>query len=54
MYYPTRGIGSIFVGTLGLFLPCMFLFLRVLPAIRFRSLTMREAHCCHEEEVKHA
>ncbi len=33
MYYPTRWDWFTFLGTLGLFLTCMFLFMRVLPSI---------------------
>ena len=33
MYYPTRWDWATFIGTLGFFVACMFLFLRVLPAI---------------------
>ena len=33
MYYPTRWDWAVFVGTLGFFLACMFLFLRILPMI---------------------
>jgi len=33
MYYPTRWDWAIYIGTIGFFLACMFLFLRVLPGI---------------------
>ncbi len=33
MYYPTRWDWMTFVGTLGMFLAAMFLFVRVLPMI---------------------
>ncbi|MGA8492487.1 MAG: NrfD/PsrC family molybdoenzyme membrane anchor subunit [Terriglobales bacterium] len=33
MYYPTRWDWAVFIGTLGFFAACMFLFLRILPAI---------------------
>jgi molybdopterin-containing oxidoreductase family membrane subunit len=33
MYYPTRWDWAVFIGTLGFFLACMFLFLRILPMI---------------------
>jgi len=33
MYYPTRWDWAIFIGTLGFFVACMFLFLRILPMI---------------------
>jgi molybdopterin-containing oxidoreductase family membrane subunit len=33
MYYPTRWDWMIFIGTIGMFLAAMFLFLRLLPAI---------------------
>jgi Ni/Fe-hydrogenase subunit HybB-like protein len=33
MYYPTRWDWAVFIGTLGFFVACMFLFLRILPMI---------------------
>jgi hypothetical protein len=33
MYYPTRWDWMTYIGTIGFFLACMFLFLRVLPMI---------------------
>jgi len=33
MYYPTRWDWMTYIGTIGMFLAAMFLFLRVLPAI---------------------
>ncbi len=33
MYYPTRWDWAVFVGTIGFFIACMFLFLRILPMI---------------------
>jgi len=33
MYYPTRWDWAIFIGTIGFFIACMFLFLRILPMI---------------------
>jgi Ni/Fe-hydrogenase subunit HybB-like protein len=33
MYYPTRWDWAVFIGTIGFFLACMFLFLRILPMI---------------------
>jgi Ni/Fe-hydrogenase subunit HybB-like protein len=33
MYYPTRWDWAVFIGTLGFFLACMFLFVRILPMI---------------------
>ncbi|HUJ95229.1 MAG TPA: NrfD/PsrC family molybdoenzyme membrane anchor subunit [Terriglobales bacterium] len=33
MYYPTRWDWAIFIGTIGFFIACMFIFLRILPMI---------------------
>jgi len=33
MYYPTRWDWAVFIGTIGFFLACMFLFVRILPMI---------------------
>ena len=33
MYYPTRWDWMIYIGTIGLFVACMFLFVRILPMI---------------------
>jgi Ni/Fe-hydrogenase subunit HybB-like protein len=38
MYYPTQFDWAIFIGTLGFFTACMFLFLRLLPAISIFEL----------------
>jgi len=38
MYYPTRYDWAIFMGTLGFFAACIFLFLRVLPAVSISEL----------------
>ena len=38
MYYPTRWDWAIFIGTLGFFVACMFLFLRLLPMISIFEL----------------
>jgi molybdopterin-containing oxidoreductase family membrane subunit len=40
MYYPTRWDWAVFVGTLGLFLTLMLLFIRVLPAISIFEIRM--------------
>jgi len=49
MYYPTRWDWAIFVGTLGFFAACMFLFIRILPMISiFEMRTLLP-----EAEVKH-
>src|SRR5260370_32126292 len=37
-YYPTQFDWAIFIGTLGFFAACMFLFLRVLPAVSIFEL----------------
>jgi molybdopterin-containing oxidoreductase family membrane subunit len=38
MYYPTHIDWAIFIGTLGFFFACMFLFMRVLPAVSISEL----------------
>jgi molybdopterin-containing oxidoreductase family membrane subunit len=50
MYYPTQVDWAIFIGTLGFFTACIFLFMRVLPAISIFELRtlLPEA-----ESVKH-
>jgi molybdopterin-containing oxidoreductase family membrane subunit len=49
MYYPTRWDWSIYIGTLGFFAACMFLFIRILPMISiFEMRTLLP-----EAEVKH-
>ena len=54
-YYPTRYDWAIFIGTLGFFSACMFLFLRVLPAVSIAELKtllpQAEVTVEHEAEV---
>src|SRR5881398_1343778 len=54
-YYPTWNDWSILLGTLGFFAACMFLFLRVLPAVSISELKtlipQAEVTVPHEEEV---
>jgi Ni/Fe-hydrogenase subunit HybB-like protein len=54
-YYPTWNDWSILMGTLGFFAACMFLFLRVLPAVSISELKtlipQAEVTVPHEEEV---
>jgi Ni/Fe-hydrogenase subunit HybB-like protein len=54
-YYPTWDDWSILIGTLGFFAACMFLFLRVLPAVSISELKtlipQAEVTVPHEEEV---
>ena len=54
-YYPTWNDRSILIGTLGFFAACMFLFLRVLPAVSISELKtlipQAEVTVPHEEEV---
>jgi Ni/Fe-hydrogenase subunit HybB-like protein len=54
-YYPTWNDWSILIGTLGFFAACMFLFLRVLPAVSISELKtlipQAEVTVPHEEEV---
>jgi molybdopterin-containing oxidoreductase family membrane subunit len=54
-YYPTWNDWSILVGTLGFFTACMFLFLRVLPAVSISELKtlvpQAEVTVAHAEEV---
>jgi molybdopterin-containing oxidoreductase family membrane subunit len=54
-YYPTWNDWSILIGTLGFFAACMFLFLRVLPAVSISELKtlipQAEVKVPHEEEV---
>jgi molybdopterin-containing oxidoreductase family membrane subunit len=38
MYYPTRWDWATFLGTIGLFLTLIFLFMRVLPAISMNEM----------------
>jgi Ni/Fe-hydrogenase subunit HybB-like protein len=56
-YYPTQYDWAIFIGTLGFFAACMFLFLRVLPAVSISELKtlLPEAEVTveHEAEVHH-
>ena len=55
MYYPTRYDWAIFIGTLGFFSACMFLFLRLLPAVSISELKTllpeAEVKVKHEAEV---
>jgi molybdopterin-containing oxidoreductase family membrane subunit len=55
MYYPTQWDWAIFIGTLGFFAACMFLFLRVLPAVSISELKtllpQSEVKVKHEAEV---
>src|SRR6266403_991138 len=57
MYYPTQWDWAIFIGTLGFFAACMFLFLRVLPAVSISELKtllpQAEVKVKHEVEVHH-
>ncbi|HEX5433775.1 MAG TPA: NrfD/PsrC family molybdoenzyme membrane anchor subunit, partial [Candidatus Angelobacter sp.] len=51
MYYPTQFDWAIFIGTLGFFTACMFLFLRLLPAVpifELRSLLPEAKAVEHE------
>jgi Ni/Fe-hydrogenase subunit HybB-like protein len=54
-YYPTQYDWAIFVGTLGFFAACMFLFMRVLPAVSISELKVllpqAEVKVEHEAEV---
>jgi len=54
-YYPTQFDWAIFIGTLGFFAACMFLFLRVLPAVSISELKTllpeAEVKVKHETEV---
>ncbi len=54
-YYPTQFDWAIFIGTLGFFAACMFLFLRVLPAVSISELKTllpeAEVKVKHEVEV---
>jgi molybdopterin-containing oxidoreductase family membrane subunit len=40
MYWPTIWDWAVYVGTLGLFMTCIFLFVRVLPMITIFELRM--------------
>jgi Ni/Fe-hydrogenase subunit HybB-like protein len=55
MYYPTQWDWAIFIGTLGFFSACMFLFLRLLPAVSISELKtllpQAEIKVEHAEEV---
>jgi Ni/Fe-hydrogenase subunit HybB-like protein len=57
MYYPTQFDWAIFIGTLGFFAACMFLFLRLLPAVSISELKtllpQAEIKVKHEAEVHH-
>ena len=54
-YYPTQWDWAIFIGTLGFFSACMFLFLRLLPAVSISEvktlLPEAEVKVAHAEEV---
>jgi molybdopterin-containing oxidoreductase family membrane subunit len=56
-YYPTQFDWAVFIGTLGFFSACMFLFLRVLPAVSISELKtllpQAEVTVEHEAEVHH-
>jgi molybdopterin-containing oxidoreductase family membrane subunit len=56
-YAPTQYDWAIFIGTLGFFSACMFLFLRVLPAVSISELKtllpQAEVTVEHEAEVHH-
>jgi Ni/Fe-hydrogenase subunit HybB-like protein len=56
-YYPTQWDWAIFIGTLGFFSACMFLFLRVLPAVSISELKtllpQAEVKVKHEETEVH-
>jgi Ni/Fe-hydrogenase subunit HybB-like protein len=55
-YYPTQWDWAIFIGTLGFFSACMFLFLRLLPAVSISELKTllpeAEVKVKHEAEVR--
>jgi molybdopterin-containing oxidoreductase family membrane subunit len=57
-YYPTQFDWAIFIGTLGFFSACMFLFLRLLPAVSISELKtllpQAEIKVEHEAEVHHS
>jgi molybdopterin-containing oxidoreductase family membrane subunit len=52
MYYPTRWDWMTYIGTIGMFLTLMWLFVRILPMVSIAELRtlLPEAHV-HEEEV---
>src|SRR5499425_2499913 len=54
-YYPTQWDWAIFIGTLGFFSACMFLFMRLLPAVSISELKTllpeAEVKVAHPEEV---
>jgi molybdopterin-containing oxidoreductase family membrane subunit len=54
-YYPTWNDWSVLMGTLGFFAACMFLFMRVLPAVSISELKIllpqAEVKVEHEAEV---
>jgi len=58
MYYPTQFDWAILIGTLGFFTACMFLFMRLLPAVSISELKtlipQAEITVKHEEEVHQA
>ena len=54
MYYPTIWDWATYIGTIGLFLLCILLFIRVLPAIsifEMRELVHEEEEHEHEEAI---
>jgi molybdopterin-containing oxidoreductase family membrane subunit len=54
MYYPTKWDWATFIGTMGLFLTGMWLFMRILPAISIFELRtlLPEAQVHESAEVK--
>jgi len=56
-YYPTQFDWAILCGTLGFFAACMFLFLRVLPAVSISELKtllpQAEVKVAHDEAEVH-
>ena len=56
-YYPTQWDWAIFIGTLGFFSACMFLFMRLLPAVSISELKtllpQAEVKVKHEETEVH-
>ena len=54
MYYPTKWDWMTYIGTIGMFLTFMWLFVRVLPMVSIAELRtlLPEAHVHEAEEVK--
>ena len=54
MYYPTKWDWMTYVGTIGMFLTAMWLFVRILPMVSISELRtlLPEAHVHEAEEVK--